>query len=151
MGLISPPDTVRATVGSAYLTLNYSRPSKRGRVIWGGLVPWERVWRMGADFATHLTTSAELTIGAAVIPAGRYTLWMLPSQHGESLLIVNRQINIFGTQYNPAQDIIRIPLQRGPASAPIERFTLAIESERLRISWDTAEWWVPLAVKAPND
>ncbi|MGH7710457.1 MAG: DUF2911 domain-containing protein, partial [Gemmatimonadaceae bacterium] len=147
MGLVSPPDTIRASLGAASLTLNYSRPSKRGRVIWGGLVPWEQVWRFGADYATHLTTTADIAIGSTTIPAGRYTLWMLPSQRGDSMLIVNAQVSIFGTQYNPSRDVFRIPLARAASHAPVERFTIAIENGRMWIRWDLAEWSVPISAK----
>jgi hypothetical protein len=102
MGAVSPQDTVRAKVGTADVMITYSRPSKRGRVIWGGLVPWNAVWRFGADFATHISTTADLTIGTTLVPAGRYTLWMLPSEQG-SMLIVNKQVNIFGTRVQPRE------------------------------------------------
>lgn len=147
VGPLSLPDTVRATIGSANLTVTYSRPAKRGRVIWGALVPWDQVWRLGADYATHLTTTADLTIGNHVLPAGRYTLWMLPSQHGESMLIINSRTNIFGTQYSPATDVVRIPLERAPRREMVERLSLAVENDRLWIRWDDAEYSAPIAVR----
>ena len=147
MGAISPVDTVRATVGSAAIAVTYSRPSKRGRAIWGSLVPWDRVWRFGADFATHFSTSADLVIGTTTVPAGRYTLWMLPSQSGESMLIVSSAVNVFGTQYNPARDLARIPMRRDETRAPAERFTISVVDGRLWATWDRTAWSVPVAVK----
>lgn len=144
MGAMSPQDTMRAKVGSADIMVTYSRPAKRGRVIWGALVPWDKVWRFGADFATHISTTTDLTIGDTPIPAGRYTLWMLPSENGKTMLIVNKQVNIFGTNYNPANDLVRIPMTREMLAAPVERFTVAIDGGRLVAKWDNAAWSAPI-------
>ncbi len=145
IGAISPRDTSRATVGSATIAIDYSRPSKRGRKVWGDVVPWDRVWRLGADFATHLTTSADLRIGNVDVPAGTYTLWMLPSETGAQL-IINSQTRIFGTMYNPARDFARLPLQRAPAPG-VERLTIAVDGSALVVSWDDIRWSAPITVK----
>ncbi|HVD62511.1 MAG TPA: DUF2911 domain-containing protein, partial [Gemmatimonadaceae bacterium] len=80
VGAMSPPDTVRSTVGAAKIEVAYSRPFKRGRVIFGSdVVPWNQVWRTGANAATQLTTSNDLVFGTKVLPAGKYTLWTLPT------------------------------------------------------------------------
>jgi hypothetical protein len=105
------------------------------------------VWRFGADGATHITTSADLTVGSVQLPAGRYTLWMLPSERGESMLIINKQVNIFGTAYNPANDLVRIPMQRAPSRPIAERFTIEIDGGRLVARWDASSWSVPLSQK----
>jgi hypothetical protein len=146
MGPISPRDTMRASVGSVQLTVAYSRPATRGRRIWGALVPWDTIWRFGADFATHLTLSGDLLIGATRVPAGRYTLWMVPSERAVSLLVVNSRTDVFGTSYDPTRDLARIPLERMPSSALADRFTLAVENNRFWIRWDNGAWSVPLSV-----
>jgi hypothetical protein len=146
MGIVSPVDTVRGRVESADLTITYSRPSKRGRQVWGELVKWGQVWRFGADFATHFTTTADLDIGGTKVPAGRYTLWMLPAENGESMLIVNSAVNVFGTNYNPQRDFARIPLAKSRLDSAVERFTLSIEDGKLWIRWDDTGWAVPVNV-----
>ncbi|MDP9204084.1 MAG: DUF2911 domain-containing protein, partial [Gemmatimonadota bacterium] len=75
IGQMSPPDTTKATVGGANIQVAYSRPLKRGRVIFGNVVPWNQVWRTGANAATQLTTDKDLVFGGTVVPAGKYTLW----------------------------------------------------------------------------
>lgn len=147
MGAFSPRDTTRATLGDASLTVDYSRPSKRGRRVWGEVVPWGRVWRLGADYATHFTTSHDLVIGDALLPAGSYTLWMLAKETGDSKLIINRQTGIFGTQYNPARDFVRVTLNRSQATEIVERLTIAVEGDALWIRWDDQGWSVPISVK----
>jgi hypothetical protein len=144
-GALSPADSVRASAAGAAITVRYSRPARRGRVIWGGLVPWDSVWRFGADFATHLTTSADLRVGGASVGAGQYTLWMVPSANGEARLIISTLTNVWGTAYNPARDLARVPMSRTTLGEPVERFTIAIENDRLAARWDTTEWSVPLA------
>lgn len=145
-GALSPRDSAKATVGTAHLTFDYSRPAVRGRRIWGGVVAWNTVWRLGADMATHFTTDADLAIGETTVPAGRYTLWMLPSE-SEPKLIVSRAVNVFGTQYDPAKDFARIPLTRRAAPNAAERLTLSVADGSLAIQWADVVWSVPVAVK----
>ena len=145
-GALSPRDSTNATLGNAKLTIDYSRPSVRGRRIWGEVVPWDRVWRLGADMATHFTTDVDLVIGSVTIPAGRYTLWMLPSEASPQL-IVSRLVNVFGTNYNPSQDLARVPLARRAAPEPAERLTLDVQDGALNVRWADVIWSVPVAVK----
>ena len=149
MGALSPRDTSRANVGNVAVVLDYSRPSQRGRNIWGDVVPWGRVWRLGADFATHVQFSGDVRIGDAEIPGGRYTLWMLPVESGESQLIVSKSVNVFGTQYNPANDLVRIPMRRElePPASRQERFTIDVADGQLRVRWSDLVWSVPVQAR----
>jgi hypothetical protein len=146
MGALSPRDTSRASIGATSIAIEYSRPSQRGRTIWGDVVPWGRVWRLGADVATHVQFSGDVRLGEADIPAGRYTMWMLPVESGESQLIVSRAVNIFGTQYSPANDLVRIPMRRDvePSDSRQERLTIDVVAGRLRVRWSDVIWSVPL-------
>jgi len=137
---LSPRDAVRWTVGGASVMVEYGRPSRRGRAIWGELVPWEKVWRLGADRATELTTTAGLRIGDFALPAGHYSLWMLPSESGESMLVINRQTNILGSRYRTSHDVVRLPLLRSSQNPEVERLTIAIETDRLWIRWGGFAW-----------
>ena len=145
-GALSPRDTVKSTIGGSDITLAYGRPAARGRRVWGDVVNYGKVWRLGADYATQITTTKDLRVGDADIPAGSYTLWMLLSETGESKLIVNSAINIFGTQYNPAKDFTRITLTRAP-SAATERLQLSAEGGALSIRWGDAVWSAPIVAK----
>jgi hypothetical protein len=151
MGVASPRDTARATVGTTQLFVDYGRPSVRGRSVWGGtLVPLDTVWRTGANAATQLVTSSDLVIGGTTVPAGKYTLWTLPSASGYQL-IVNKQTGQWGTEYKPDQDLARIPLTVSPLSPPVEQFTVAIDPTAdggtLRMMWGDKQLSVPFAVK----
>jgi len=153
VGALSPRDTSRATVGEAVIAVEYSRPAARGRNIWGDVVQYDRVWRLGADAATHLSTTTDLTIGGAKIPAGRYSIWMELSRNGTSHLIVNKRVNIFGTMYDESQDFARIPLERVTLPAAVERLTIGVVDSKLRIAWGDAAWVAPLNLRAtpPTD
>ncbi|HUF35562.1 MAG TPA: DUF2911 domain-containing protein [Gemmatimonadales bacterium] len=150
LGPLSPRDTTRATIAGATLTVDYSRPRKRGRDIFGGVVGWHEIWRLGANSATHLTTDADLEVDGRIIPAGTYTLWMLPAPEGASL-VVNRETGQWGTNYDPARDLARLGLRRERAPAPVDQLTIAVEAASaggvLRISWDTTSYLVRFSVR----
>src|SRR4051794_30089328 len=96
---LSPPAKAEATLSGKKITIDYSAPSKRDRVIMGGLVPYGQVWRTGANAATTLTTEADLMIGSLHVPKGTYTLYSIPGEK-EWTLIVNKQNGQWGTEYN---------------------------------------------------
>ena len=146
----SPPDTVRATVGAANIEIAYSRPFRRGRTIFGSnVVPWGRVWRTGANAATQLTTSRDLMLGSTHLPAGKYTLWTLPSATG-SKLIINSQTGQWGTDYDAKRDVARIDLTTRALDAPVEQFTISVEPAGqggvLKLTWDRTEFSLPFTV-----
>ena len=108
---ISPHDTISTVVDRDRVMIVYGRPytkdPKTGdmRKIWGGLVPYGKVWRTGADEATLLITQQPIMIADTTIPAGAYTLFTLPADDGTCKLIVNKQIGQWGLQYDPKQDL----------------------------------------------
>jgi hypothetical protein len=150
MGQMSPPDTTRATIGGANLTVAYSRPLKRGRVIFGNLVPWNQVWRTGANAATIFTTDKDLVFGTTVVPAGKYTLWILPTPSGAKL-IFNSETGQWGTDYHSARDFASVALTTKQVSPPVEQFVIGVVPQgpggMLRFSWDDKEFAVPFTVK----
>jgi hypothetical protein len=140
--LLSPRDTARATIAGAALLVDYGRPARRGRIVWGGLVPYGVIWRTGANAATQFPTDKTLEFaGGARVPPGTYTLWTIPAADGATL-VINRQVHQWGTLYDPAQDLVRIPVQFGEQpSQALERFTISIESAQaggvMYMAWDT--------------
>ena len=151
LGLLSPRDTVNATVAGAALWVDYGRPAKRGRVIFGStIVPWGSVWRTGANAATQFRTDHALEMGGVVLPAGMYTLWTIPTQAGWKLLI-NSQTGQWGTEHDPARDVYQLDMRMATTPQPVERFTISIASEGeggvLKLQWDTAEASLPFTVR----
>jgi len=151
MSQMSPPDTVRSTVGAAKIEVAYSRPYKRARVIFGSdVVPWGKVWRTGANAATQFTTSSDLMIGDKLVPAGKYTLWTLPSPTGAKL-IINSQTGQWGTDYDASKDFARLDLTTKSLPTPVDQFTIAVVPQGsggvMKFSWDTTEYSIPFTVK----
>jgi hypothetical protein len=148
LGPLSPRDTVRATIGDSRLLVDYSRPTRRGRQIFGAIVPWNTVWRTGANAATTFVTSKDIMIGDTHVPAGTYTLFSVPTRANWTL-IVSRKTREWGTDYDSSADLARIPMQVETASRPVERFTIAIEPRAgpegaLSLAWDTVVARVPI-------
>jgi len=150
IGTPSPPGTANASGGGASFEIQYSRPSVRGRTIWGGLVPYDEVWRTGANAATQFTTDRDVTIGDLEVPAGTYTLWSTYTPEGGTL-IVNSQTGIWGTAYDGEYDFGRTALSREDLAQPVERFTISIDPNDsggvLNLDWDTARYTVPIRVR----
>jgi hypothetical protein len=123
----------------------------RGRTIMGGLVPYGQVWRTGANQATHLVTQHDLRIGDVAVPAGTYTLYTLPGER-EWQLIISRQTGQWGTMYQQAQDLARVPMQVGRTPAPVEQFTITLEPGaganrvNLALAWENTRAWVPIEI-----
>jgi len=128
----------------------YGRPSKRGRVVFGGIVPWNSVWRTGANLATHFTTDRALAFGSSVVPAGRYTIFTLPTESGWTL-IISRQTGQWGTEYDASHDLVRVPMRTRVLDAPVEKFAIVVAPRGgggvIRLSWDTTEAFAEFVVR----
>lgn len=137
----SPHEQVSATVAGRKVTVSYGRPYKKGRVIFGGLVPYNQVWRTGADEATTLVTDGDLMLGTLRVPKGSYALFTLPGKSAWTL-VVNKTAKQWGAfSYDAKQDLGRVPLKVGEGAAPVEQFTIELQpaGERkaiLKLSWD---------------
>jgi hypothetical protein len=128
-GVLSTREDVRAAFGpGGMVVVDYGRPQVRERTVWGGtLVPFDSVWRAGANDATHLFTTRTLAFGALTLAPGMYTLWVQHTRAG-TFLIVNRQTGQWGTQYDAAQDVGRVEMQSAAAPAFAETFTVAVRA-----------------------
>ncbi len=141
IGMLSPRDTVSvAGAGGAALWVDYGRPGKRGRLIYGGIVPWGEVWRTGANAATQFKTDKALDFNGTVVPAGFYTLWTIPSTNGWKLL-VNGETGQWGTAHKADRDLYTIDMKVSALAQPVERFTIGIvpaeQGGTINFDWDT--------------
>lgn len=128
-------------------TLDYGSPSKRGRDLFGGIVPYGERWRTGANRATHIKFDQEISIGGLTAPAAEYTLFSIPEEDGGTL-IVNTQTGQNGRSYNEALDLGRIELQREVNSESVEAFTIMVtqteDGGRLNLMWGTTIYYVDI-------
>ena len=152
VGVLSPRDTVNVTnAGGATLMIDYGRPSKRGRTVFGGiLVPYGEVWRTGANAATQFKTDRALDFGGTVVPAGFYTLWTLPTATGWKL-IVNGETGQWGTAHKPEKDLYTVDMKVSSLPQVVERFTISIDPNAtggvLNLDWDTTRSSIAFTVK----
>jgi hypothetical protein len=148
MGSLSPRDSVGMMVDGADVSVAYGRPSLRGRTL-AILTPAGQVWRTGANEATHFRTSRDLVVGGTRVPAGSYTLWTVPGPDGWTL-IVNRQTGQWGTVYDPAQDLARIPVTaRRTGGEPVEQFTMRFDESSCGEGAVLAMEWADTRVAVP--
>jgi hypothetical protein len=156
---VSPPDVTGAVIDGNRVTVYYGRPYTKdprtgaARKIWGGLVPFGQVWRLGANEATMLVTQQPLDVSGVTIPAGASTLFLLPQQNGPARLIINKQIGQWGTQYDEKQDIGRIDLKTDTLDKPVDQFTMSVARNPdgngglLKMMWENTQYSIPFTVK----
>ena len=131
--------THRGNNGVTKIEISYGAPSMRGRTIYGNVVPYDHWWRAGANEATSFVTDRNIRIGNLDVPAGSYTLDVLPTQSGWQL-IVNKLTGQWGTKYDPSQDLGRVPMDVTALPAPQETLSYNIDHETphsaiLHIRW----------------
>jgi hypothetical protein len=137
--ILSPRDSVVLALDTNVIAISYSRPSMRGRKIMGDLVPWNRVWRTGANQATHLRTSFDMMLGGMPVPRGTYTIWTIPSTSGWTM-ILNKQTGQWGTQYDERQDLARFRVSERQLPAPVDTFTITLERRKASTGSISMKW-----------
>jgi hypothetical protein len=147
--LPSPPATAEVSLHGQTITIHYNAPSMRGRKIMGGLVPYDKVWRTGANPATTLITPINLRIGRLKVPAGTYTIFTLPTD-GIWKLIVSKKTGEWGIPYPEGFDLGRTDMRHNKLPAPQEVMSISFEntqpdSTELHIKWETTNQWVKIA------
>lgn len=148
---LSPRDTVRSTIGNDSIMIDYSRPQARGRTLVGGIIPYDRVWRTGANAATQFTTTAPIRLAGIQLAAGTYTLWTVPRQNGVDL-VVNGQSGQWGTEYNHARDVGIARMLSSTVSTPVDQFTISVVANdskhgTLTMEWGNFHWSAPIEVR----
>jgi hypothetical protein len=147
----SPRDSTELTLNGKHISVDYGRPSMRGRKIMGSVVPYGKVWRTGANAATGFTTQADLILGNVKLPHGYYTLYSLPSSK-QWKLIINKQTGQWGTVYNEKLDAARIPLKKKMLAHVAEKFTITLErtsdkSGVMKLSWEKTQLSVDFQIQ----
>ncbi len=148
---LSVRDTTRAQIGNAMFTVDYGRPLLRGRTLLGDVIPYDRVWRTGANAATQFTTSAPIRLAGMQVPAGTYTLFTAPHTNGVDL-IVNKQSGQWGTEYNGSLDLGTARMVSEVATPTVEEFTISIipgdnRHGTLVLEWGSFRWIAPIEVQ----
>ncbi|WP_210464955.1 DUF2911 domain-containing protein [Rufibacter roseolus] len=151
----SPRANLTYTIGVTDITINYGAPGVKNREIWGKLVPYGKVWRAGANEATTIKFSTEVQIAQEKIPAGTYTLFVLPTDSTNWSLILSKQKGLWGTDgYDQSQDMVRIPFSP-QWSVFHETLQYSVQditpnSGRLSLNWANKQLVIPIKVDAHN-
>ncbi len=147
----SPASTLKQRVGLTDIEIDYSRPGVKGRPIFGSLLPWNKVWRTGANAATKLTFSTPVKFGGQDVPAGSYALFTIPNPD-EWTVILSRNTEQWGAfKYDAKDDLLRVTARPVKLSTPVETFTISIndlrdETATLCLDWETTHVEVPIKV-----
>src|SRR5215475_12118574 len=138
----SPPAKAECKLsGGKSVTVDYSSPRAKGRKIFGGIVPFDKVWRAGANEATTFVTDTDLSVGGTAVPAGSYTLFTIPNE-SKWTLIISKTTGEWGTAYSgPAADLARVDMKVSKLPSAQENFTIAFDqggaSCTMRMDWET--------------
>lgn len=147
MSTLSPARRATGRVGSVDVTVTYGQPSRRGRRIFPDVVPFGQVWRAGANAATQITFSGDVALGGHRVPAGSYSLWVIPGERSDTV-VLNKATQIWGVMYDAEQDFVRLPLDRAALDESVESLTYTIIERdgigRLELTWDDRRFGITI-------
>ena len=145
----SPPATATGKIKEATITINYSSPAVKERKIWGELVPYDKVWRAGANEATIFETDKDIKVEGKSLPAGKYSLYAIPGEK-EWVIIFNSQTGQWGikmdgsTTEDPAKDVLRVTVKSKKSENFNERLIYVISEKGFALNWENLS--VPVSV-----
>jgi hypothetical protein len=143
----SPAATAHHEKDGLVVTVEYCRPYKKNRVIFGGLVPYGKVWRTGANEATIIKFSKAVSLGNKKLPAGTYTLWTIPGATTWTV-IINSEVGQWGTEYDETKDVLRFEVNAAALHPELEMLVIDFKNDpsgiNMLIKWDNALVTVPV-------
>jgi len=139
----SPAKTAEGVIQGARVQINYGSPAVRDRPIWGELVPYEQVWRSGANEATTFITDSELIVENETLEPGKYSLFTIPG-HNEWIIIFNKRTGQWGTQYEEEDDVLRVKVTPKETDEMTEDLTYEIDRDGFTLKWEKVE--VPVRI-----
>lgn len=152
---LSPKDTAKITLNDLNIKVEYNRPSKRERDIFGALVPFNQVWRTGANEATTFETNKDLLIDGILLKKGKYTLWSVPMENSWKVMFNSRQYE-WGVNekmepmWDPNYDVMETEVKTQKIDETVERFTIAFDNItgnlKLTMAWDNTLVEIPMKV-----
>jgi hypothetical protein len=158
----SPHETTSAVIGDRRtgnrVTITYGRPYTKdpstgnARKIWGGLVAWDKPDRLGSDEATLLITQQPIVFGSTTIPAGAYTLYIVPSEAGATKLAFSSNLGKWGVPVDEKHDVARVDLKKSTVDTPVNQLTIGVENDKetgggvIKITWENTQYSAPFTV-----
>jgi hypothetical protein len=148
----SPPASAECKFSDGKtVKIDYSSPRAKGRKIFGDLVPYGKVWRMGANESTTFVTDSDIVVGGQNVPAGNYTIFAIPDADKWSL-VISKKTGEWGTDYpGPSEDLARAPMTVSKTSGAVENFTIGFDQAgskcTLHADWENTRASVDIAKK----
>lgn len=156
---LSPKDTAKISLNDLDLKVEYNRPSKRDRIVFGALVPFDKVWRTGANEATTFQTNQDLMVNGMLLKKGKYTLWTVPMENSWKVMFNSKQYQ-WGVNekmepmWDPNYDAVEIEVTAQQLDETVEQFTIAFDNKlgtlKLTMAWDQTLIEIPLKVNSSN-
>ena len=137
----SPPAKAEGTIDGVKIVIDYSTPFVKGRKIFGGLEPYGKVWRTGANEATSFEIDKNIKVEGKELPKGKYTLYSIPGEK-EWVVIFNKTTGQWGTEYSESTDALRVTVKTEKAAQLVEQFKIAIEGNKIVFRWENSQFAV---------
>ncbi len=142
----SPAATATGKIKDATITINYSSPAVKDRKIWGGLEPFDKVWRAGANDATTFETDKDIKVEGKTLPAGKYSFFLIPRESGTWTAIFNSEAKQWGAYaYKEDKDVLRVDVKTKALAEKQERLVYNVTNKGFSLAWDMIS--VPVSVK----
>ncbi len=145
----SPVATAKFDQNGLSVQVDYCQPYKKGRVIFGELQPFGKVWRTGANEATIFEVKQNIKIAGKDLKAGKYTLWTIPNVD-KWTIIINSETGQWGTNYDESKDVLRVDVPAGKTATTLEQLTISFAptatGSDMSIAWDNTEVKVPISL-----
>ncbi len=143
----SPEAIAQVDQNGLKIKVDYCQPYKKGRKIFGGLIPYGKVWRTGANEATIVDFDQDVLVAGQPLEEGEYSLWTIPSQDGW-IAIINRETGQWGTNYDQTKDVLRVPIVARKHSPVAEQFYISFSpvanGTSMILAWDETEAIIPI-------
>ncbi|QEE50618.1 DUF2911 domain-containing protein [Flavobacterium alkalisoli] len=141
---LSPSASSTGEINGANINITYSSPSARGREIWGGLVPYGKVWRAGANAPTMFAVDKDITVEGKKLPAGKYSFYVIPEKDNFTI-IFGKDRSMQASKYDSAQDQLRVTVKPKQSAAKTESLKYSINANNVTLSWDNLD--IPISIK----
>ena len=141
----NPRKQANGKIGNVSVEVDYGAPSVRDRTIWGELVPYDKVWRAGANENTTISFDSDVTVGKNAVPAGKYGLFIIPAKEGPWTVILSKKNDAWGSNgYDKSNDLIRIKAKHNKADKSAEQLKFTVFKKGVQFAWENAKVWIPV-------
>lgn len=140
----SPAATAKGKINNSEITINYSSPSVKGRTIWGELVPYNKVWRAGANAPTTIETTKDLKVEGQALPAGKYAIYVIP-ENGSATVIFGKDPKMSAYDYDQSKDQVRVKVKTKKSAKMNESLVYTVNKNNITLSWENLD--IPVSVK----